>query len=159
MKGLDREQEAPPQEGGSKLVEADLKIAVALSKKAMSEGGGLEMLKKALGSTQDPAQVVSKFLVQLTMKVKDLVAQEGVELSPEIVLAKNGWIVQMLDYVETQLKLPPEFSDEILQDVMETFQAMSMETKQEGAPPQGGQPPMQGQAPMQGPPPPQAGVM
>ena len=134
---------------------ADLKISVHLAKKSMQEGGGLAALNNAIENTTDPAQVISKFLVQLLMSIKDSLTKQNIELSPEIVLADGGWVVQMVDFIEKELKLPPAFSDETIVDVLETFKAMAQgEAKQEAAAsqpqtPQGMPMPPQGM-PMQG---------
>lgn len=119
-----QEQSATQEEGGRDIAAADLKIAVAIAKKTLKEGGGLEALKKGLGTSQDPAQVVSKFLVQLIMKIKDALQQQEIELSPNIILSNNGWLVQMVAFIEDELGLPVEFSEEVISDVMETFKAM-----------------------------------
>ena len=136
------EQEAPAeetQEAPTDVEKADLKISLALGKKTMQEAGGLQALQKGMANTKDPAQVVSKFLVQLIMKIKDSLEKEGIELSPRIVLSANGWLVQMVDFIEVSLKLPTEFSEEVIGDVMETFKAMlqgQSRGEQQGAPPQ-----------------------
>lgn len=150
QKGLDPGKAAPPAAApeGNKatdIEESDLEIAVHMSKQLLLQGGGLQAIQKAVSGTADPAQVISKFLVQLLLKVKDAVAKEGVELSPAIVLGRGGWVEQMLDLIETELKLPPEWSVEILDDIIETFKALA-QSPQQGAAPQGvpapqGQPP------------------
>lgn len=128
--------------------ELDLEIAVKLGQKLMHNAGGLEAIKKAVSSTQDPVQVVSKFLVQLIFKIKDAVAQEGVDLNPSIVLGQGGWLVQMLDLLEQELGLPQEWSDGIVDDVIETFKALAQGGKGGAASPAQGQqqasPPQQG---------------
>lgn len=140
LDGSMQEDPAQEEQSSDRDVEgADLKIALALGKKTMQEAGGLEALQKGIASTKDPAQVVSKFLVQLIMKIKDSLEKEGIELSPRIVLSANGWLVQMVDFIEVSLKLPTEFSEEVIGDVMETFKAMlqgQSQGEQQGAPPQ-----------------------
>lgn len=137
----------------SDLEHLDLEIAVKLGTKLLMEAGGLDVIKKGLDSSGDPAQVVSKFLVQLIMQIKEAIDSQGVELSPNIVLGKGGWVDQMLDLIEGELGLPATFSDDVFADVMETFKAMAQQPQQGGQPPQqGAQPPAQG-APM----PPQGG--
>lgn len=152
-------QEDPAQEKQSSdrdVEGADLKIALALGKKTMKEAGGLQALQQGIQSSKDPTQVVSKFLVQLIMKIKDSLQQQGVELSPSIVLSADGWLVQMIDFIETSLHLPTEFSEEVIGDVMETFKAMlqgQAKGQQETQAPQQGPPqagPPQQAAPMMG---------
>ena len=157
MASLDMAAQEPREAPESSLNKAsqeedmDLQIAVKLSKKLMHEAGGLDAIKKVISASQDPVQVVAKFLVQLIMQIKDEVAKQGIELSPSIVLGQGGWLVQMLDLLEQELGLPQEFSDGIVDDVIETFKALSQGGK-------GGQPPQQAgaQAP-QGPQPLAAG--
>ena len=160
MASLDPTLEAAPEEkqdtsGMSKASqeeELDLQIAVTLGQKLMRNAGGLQAVEKAISSSQDPVQVVSKFLVQLVMQIKDAVAEQGVDLSPSIVLGQGGWLVQMLDLLETELGLPAEFSDGIVDDVIETFKALSQGGKRSGlnastSEAQGGTPPQGQQAP------------
>lgn len=153
---MEEKQDAPDQEAGTEVEAADLKIALALGKKTLQEAGGLKALQQGISSTKDPAQVVSKFLVQLIMKIKDSLQKEGIELSPRIVLSANGWLVQMVDFIETELKLPTEFSEDVIGDVMETFKAMlqgQAKGQQEAQAPQQGPPlagPTQQAVPMMG---------
>lgn len=141
------------QKPASDLEELDLEIAVKMGTKLMKEAGGLQAIEKALAGSGDPAQAISKFLVQLMMKIKETIDAQGVELSPNIVLAKGGWVEQMLDMIEQELGLPPEFSDEVFGDVVETFKALSKGGQQGGQPPaEAGAP-----APQAGPMPPQGG--
>lgn len=156
MAGLDptmQEVQEPADKSSLKKAsqeeEMDLEIAVRLSKKLMKEAGGLDAVKQVISASQDPVQVVAKFLVQLILQVKDEVAKQGVELSANIVLGQGGWLVQMLDLLEQELGLPQEFSDGIVDDVIETFKALSQGGKG-GTPPQGAAP-TQGQ-PTAGPP-------
>lgn len=135
------------------LEHLDLEIAVKLGTKLLMEAGGLDVIKKGLDSSGDPAQVVSKFLVQLIMQIKEAVDSQGVELSPNIVLGKGGWVDQMLELIEGELGLPPTFSDDVFADVMETFKAMAQQPQQQDAQPpaQPGQPAPQA-SPMAAPP-------
>lgn len=117
--------DAPEGEQASELEEMDLQIAVALGKRLMKDAGGLQAVGQAIEGSGDPVQAVAKFLVQLITQIKEAVGSEGVELSPRIVLANNGWVTQMLDNLEQELGLPPEFSDEVFSDVVETFKALA----------------------------------
>lgn len=131
----------PEKQPASDLEQLDLEIAVKLGTKLLKEAGGLKALEKAISDSGDPAQAVSKFLVQLMMQIKEAIDAQGVELSPNIVLGEGGWVNQMLDLIEEELGLPPDFSDEVFNDVMETFKAMSQGNRgaeQAPAGPQGG---------------------
>lgn len=157
MKGTGGRINAQSQKKASDLEELDLEIAVKMGTKLMKEAGGLQAIEKALSGSGDPAQAISKFLVQLMMKIKETVDGQGVELSPNIVLAKGGWVESMLDMIEKELGLPPEFSDEVFSDVVETFKALS-KGGQQGGQPQGAPPAEAGApAPQAGPMPPQGG--
>ena len=157
MKSLDTQMEPQDQYQGmnkaSREEEMDLEIAVKLGTKLLKEAGGLDTLQQAISDTQDPAQVVAKFLVQLILQIKDSVASQDIDLSPNIVLGQDGWIVQMLDLLEKELGLPEEFSEDVLDDVVETFKAMAQ--GEQGGQPQQGQPQA---SPQQGAPMPQQGA-
>jgi hypothetical protein len=135
---------------GTDLEHADLEIAVKMGTKLLLEAGGLQAIEKAINGSGDPAQAISKFLVQLIMQIKEAVSAQGVELSPKIVLAKGGWVDQMLDVIEGELGLPPEFSDQVFGDVIETFKALvqGQQAQQQGGQPQPGAPAPAGNQPV-----------
>lgn len=121
----------PPAQPGQKgkaasgLEELDLEIAVKMGTRLMKEAGGLKAIEQAMNGSGDPVQAISKFLVQLIVQIKEAVEQQGIELSPNIVLAQGGWVEQMLDVIEGELGLPPDFSDQVFADVVETFKALA----------------------------------
>jgi hypothetical protein len=117
----------------SKIEQADLQIAVKMGTKLLREAGGLKAIESALRGSGDPAQAIAKFLVQLIMQIKEAVEKQGVTLSPTIVLGEGGWVHQMLDVIEQELGLPPEFSDQVFGDVVETFKALAQGASQAGA--------------------------
>lgn len=152
MASLDQMGQAPAPQGAapaqgqrgkqaSGLEELDLEIAVKMGTRLMKEAGGLKAIEQALGGSGDPVQAISKFLVQLIMQIKEAVSSQGVELSPNIVLAQGGWVEQMLDVIEGELGLPADFSDQVFGDVVETFKALA-QSPQGG----GGAAPQQAQA-------------
>lgn len=154
---LDQMGQAVPAPGkgnkASDMEKLDLEIAVKMGTKLLREAGGIQAIEKAIQGSGDPVQAISKFLVQLIMQIKEAVQSQGVELSPKIVLAKGGWVQQMLDVIEQELGLPPEFSDQIFGDVIETFKALAQGNKQPsqaapGAPAPAGQPMTGGQQPV-----------
>ena len=143
--GLDTEATAPESKGPQDIAKLDLEIAVKLGTRLLKDAGGLDALRKGVQSSADAPQVVAKFLVQLIMKIKDTLSAQQIQLTPEIVLADGGWIEQMLDVIEKELKLPPEFSDNVVADVMETFKALAQsEAKGEQQPAAAGPPQAQG---------------
>lgn len=115
----------PPQEEGKKYKSSDVELSVRLGVKLLKEGGGLEIIGKALNESQDPAQVIAQFLTQLIGKLAEQLQTEY-DIDPGIFLAKNGWLDAILDYIEVQLKLPKEFSDQVYGEVLETIKAAAM---------------------------------
>lgn len=123
---------APGGKPASEIEELDLQIAVKMGERLMKDAGGLKAIEQAMSGSGDPVQAISKFLVQLIVQIKEAVEQQGVELSPNIVLAKGGWVEQMLDVIEGELGLPPDFSDQVFGDVVETFKALAQGGQQGG---------------------------
>lgn len=97
---------------------------VVLMGKAMLKQGGLDVIKKALAQSKDKAQVIGTFLAQMTGQMAEMTAEEGID--PAIYGQPGGFLDQILDYIELQLGLPPEFSDEVYTETLETIKAASM---------------------------------
>lgn len=157
MASLDKKNKKPASKGppdnmpkATDVEKLDLEIAVKMGTKLMREAGGLDTLDKAITESGDPVQVISKFLVQLIMQIKESIEAQGVELSPSIVLGQGGWVFQMLDLIEEELGMPRDFSNQVFGDVMETFKAMAQQPEEGGPPQEGGQPPMEQGAPPPG---------
>jgi hypothetical protein len=123
--------------------ELDLEIVTAMAKKMLVEGGGLDVVKSAVGESEDPSSVIGQFFAQLFAQMQESLPQE-LEISPRVYLAKGGVLEQLLDFLEVKLGLPKEFSDQVWDAVLETVKAAAM------APPEQAQP--------QGPAAPQPGV-
>lgn len=126
-----------------------VELVTRLAVKMLKEGGGLQVLEKALQQSQDPAQVVGQFLVQLIAGLAENLSQR-IDLDPRIFLAPDGFLDHILNYIEQQLSLPPEFSDEVKAECLEMIRAMAQgETKPQpqAGPQQGAQPPQAGPAP------------
>lgn len=139
MASLDSMREAEKSSGPNK----DVEIAVRMTIKMLQEGGGMEVIAKALQTSKDPAQVVGQFLAQIVGQLAEKLNQEyGVD--PRIFLAQDGWLPKILDYIEGEMGLPPEFSDEVFSQVLETIKAAAMGGKQQPAQPV---PPVQPQQP------------
>lgn len=116
----------PSEDNGAKYSSDDVEMAVRLGIKLMKEGGGLELLSKAINESQDPARVVGQFLGQLMAKLAEVV-RDKYGIDPGIFLAKNGWLDTTLNWIESQLGYPEEFSDKIYQQVLEMIKAAAME--------------------------------
>lgn len=118
---------------------------------AMLDGGGLDVIKQALDKSQDPGQVVGSFLAQLVGQLAEF-TRDNMGISPEVYLQQDGFLDQILDYIERKLGLPPEFSDQVYGETLEVIKAAAQGGGQGGAPqgPPAGPPGPQGPAP-QGP--------
>lgn len=97
---------------------------VVLMGKAMLKQGGLDVIKKALAQSRDKAQVIGTFLAQMTGQMAEMTAEEGID--PAIYAQPGGFIEQILDYIEIQLGLPKDFSDQVYNETLETIKAASM---------------------------------
>lgn len=103
----------------------DVEIAFRMATQALNEGNGLQTLGASLQQSQDPAQVVGKFLATLLGQLAENLRDEyGID--PGVFLAKNGVLEKLLDYIEGKLGLPPEFSDQVYNEVLDTIKAAAM---------------------------------
>lgn len=143
MASLDSMRKAEKQSSPNK----DVELAVRMTIKLLRDGGGLNIIKDAIQQSKDPAQVIGQFLSQVAGQLAEKLDQEyGID--PRIFVSQGGWLEQVLDYIEKQLGLPEEFSDEISGAVLETMKGAAMGS-QNAAQPQG-QPAPQGAPPMAG---------
>lgn len=118
---------------------------VSMMGMAMLDNGGLQTIQQALQSSQDPGQVVGQFLAQLIGQMAEFTAAT-LQIDPAVYTEPNGFLDQILDYIERKLQLPPEFSDQVYGDTLEVIKAAAANPQQTQAP--------QGsprQAPAQGP--------
>lgn len=141
------EQQAAPQQaqqGGGEVAKEDVEIVTRLGIQILSKGG-LDQIKEALTSSNDPAQVIGTFLVQIMSQILEQ-ASSQIDLDPRAFLAQGGFLDHILDYIETKLGLPKEFSDQVYAQTLEVLKAAA----KGGA--QGGQQQAQpGMAPQQAP--------
>ena len=146
---------------GTKFKSEDVELAVNFGIKLLNEGGGLDLIKKSINQSQDPAQVIGQFLAQIIAKLAEQLLQEY-SIDPGIFLAKDGFLDYILNYIEQKLGYPESFSDEIYTQVVEIIKAaaqgpaapngvmegqpsMPPPAQQDGATqPSGGMPPMGG---------------
>lgn len=141
MKNLESKAAAPEAEDSNVLnkeEKLDLEIAVAMAKKLISEGKGMDVIKSAVQGSQDPSSVIGQFFAQMFAQMQESFPAE-LEVSPRIYLAKGGVLEQLLDFIEEELGLPPEFSDQVFGATVETIKAAAQD------------PPAQEQAPAQDP--------
>lgn len=136
MASLDqmKKEQLPPEEEQEVVedvpVSADqVELVTRLGIKLLKEGGGLDTLGKAIQQSQDPAQVVGQFMVQL---IGSLIEQlkEQIDLDPRVFLVPDGFLDNILDFLEDQLSLPSEFSDQVEGEVLEMIKALAMGEQQ-----------------------------
>ena len=143
MKPLDAmpEEKAPAKKGGG----SDKEL-VSMMGMAMLDNGGLDTIKAALQSSQDPGQVVGQFLAQMVGNMAEM-TQEQMGIDPSVYGEPDGFLDQILNYIETELGLPPEFSDQVYGETLEVMKAAAAGGEGGGeappeqmAPPAGGMP-------------------
>lgn len=135
-----------------------VELAVRMTVKMLDEGGGIKVIGDALKQSRDPAQVVGQFLAQIVGQLAEQL-QKQFNVDPAIFLTKGGWLDIILDYIEAELGLPSEFSDQVYGNVLETVKAAAQggenpeQAPQQGAAPQGNVPSNAGGPAQQGLPP------
>lgn len=161
MASLDQmsKEQLPPEEEQEVVEDTpvsaeQVELVTRLGIKMLKEGGGLDTLGKAVQQSQDPAQVVGQFLVQLIGSMLDQL-KEQIDLDPRVFLVPDGFVDNILDFLEDQLSLPEEFSDQVEAEVLEMIKALAQGeqrpqqqqgpgVEQAGAPPQAPAPMPQG---------------
>ena len=102
----------------------DIELLVRAGIKLLS-GGGIDVIKKAIDSSNDPAQVIGQFMAQLILKMgEDIV--EKMQIDPRAFLAKGGFLEELLDHIEQKLSLPSDFSDKVYSETVEVIKAVVM---------------------------------
>lgn len=109
----------------------DVEIAVRLAIKMLDEGGGLKVISDAIQQSKDPAQVIGKFLAQMIGQLAEKLRDEA-GINPGIFIAKNGFLDQILDYIETKLGYPEDFSDQVYAQVLDTIKAAARSPRPQG---------------------------
>lgn len=118
----------------------------------LMNAGGWDIVKDALDS-KDPARPLGAFFAELMLKVAQAATEKGMQIDGTVFMRPDGVLFKLLDIIEQHFGMPPEFSDEIFDEVVaivEQSMAKSQQT-QAGTAPQGA--PTQPQAA----PPPQGG--
>jgi hypothetical protein len=126
MASLDKKKEVKSEVGD----DAQL---VSMMGMALLDNGGLETIQKALQSSQDPGQVVGQFLAQLIGQMAEFTAAT-LQIDPAVYTEPNGFLDQILDYIERKLQLPSEFSDQVYGDTLEVIKAAAANPQQAQAP-------------------------
>lgn len=110
----------------------------------LMNAGGWNIVDDAL-KAQDPARPLGMFLGQLLIKVATALQEKGMQVDMTVFLRPNGVLTNILDLIEQHFKMPPEFSDEIFNEVKTVIEGIVQESQAQGQ----GQAP-QGQPPQQG---------
>lgn len=152
---MNMEEEVAANQGANVSGE-DVEIAFRMAVQMLNEGGGLDLIRKTINESNDPAQVIGQFLAQIMGQLAEQLQAE-VGIDPRIFLAKDGWLDLMLDYIEDQLGYPPEFSDEVYTQVLDIIKAAAQSPQAPNNAAQGGAP--QGAPAPQQAMPPQGGMM
>lgn len=120
----------------------DLAIMLTLSKNLIDDGG-YEVIEQAQNS-KDPGVVIAQFLMQLS---EQLAEQLPFEPSARILLAEDGWVEQISDFLQDDYNVPKKVMDRA--EIYMATAAQQMEQagqQQQQAPQQGreaqGAPPM-----------------
>lgn len=95
-----------PDQALSKDEKDDLAIMLTLSKNLIDDGG-YEIIEQAQNS-KDPAVVIGQFLMQLS---EQLAEQLPFDPSPRILLAEDGWVEQISDYIQEEYQVPKKIMD------------------------------------------------
>lgn len=140
-------EQAMQDNKGQEVSNEDVEIAFRMAVQMLNSGGGMQVIRDAMNGSQDPAQVIGQFLAQLMGQLAEQL-QGQVNLDPRVFLAKNGWLDLMLDYIESELGLPSEFSDQVYGEVLETIKAAAANP----APNSAMDPNAQGELPQEAPP-------
>lgn len=156
MASLDQmsKQTLPPEEEqqvieDTPVDEQQVEIVTRLAIKMMKDGGALGTLEKALTQSKDPAEVVGQFIVQMIGALMENLKTQ-IDLDPRVFLVPDGFLDNILDFIEDQLSLPEEFSEEVEGAVLEMIKALAQGEQQpapaqgpglEQGPPQGAMPP------------------
>lgn len=120
------EQESPEEARLTEEEEADLRIAVTLSKNIIDDGG-IEVIDQALSGSSDPAQVIGQFLMQVVAQMSEELPKE-LNLSPRVFLAEGGWVEEISDYLQEVYEVP-----ENVMDRAEMFIAAQADSMAQGA--------------------------
>lgn len=109
------------EEGTTEYRAVDVKVATNIVLEALDQGG-LQVIRDAINQSEDPAMVIGQLLAQIFGQVAESAEQEY-NIPPGVFVAEGGVLDHVLNYIESELGYPEEFSDEIYAQVMETIKA------------------------------------
>lgn len=117
----------------------DVEIATRMGIKLLMDGGAIQQIETAIRQSEDPGQVVGQFLAQLIAQLAEQL-QGQIDLDPRVFLAKGGFLENILNFIEDQLGLPEEFSEQVWGEVVEMIKALAMDPQDKRPAPPGAQP-------------------
>jgi len=132
--------QSPEEETLTKDEQDDLAIMITLSKNLIDDGG-YEVIEQAQNS-KDPAVIIGQFLMQLS---EQLAEKLPFDPSPRIMLARDGWVEQISDYIQEEYNVPSKVMDRAEIYIATSAQQMQQEQVAQDQQPQGA--PMPQQAP------------
>lgn len=119
----------------------DVEIVTRMGIKLLMDGGAIKQIEQAIRQSEDPGQVVGQFLAQLIAQLAEQL-QGQIDLDPRVFLAKGGFLENILNFIEDQLGLPEEFSDQVWGEVVEVIKALANDPADQRPAPPGAQPGM-----------------
>lgn len=124
-------KEAPEQEGIALTdeEEQDLKIAVLMGERLL-EHGGFDVIEKAVASSSDPGQVIGQFLMQMGQQLHESMPDD-MKLSPKIMLAQDGWVEQISDFIQEEGLANKDVMDKAEIYIASTAQQMAQSKQQQ----------------------------
>lgn len=123
---------AEPLDNAKAPESSDAEI-VSMMGMAMLDAGGLDLISQSLNSSSDPGQVVGQVLAQLIGQLAEF-ASANMGVDPQVFLQPDGFLDQILDYIERKLGLPADFSDQVYGETLEVIKAAAAQPAGEGPP-------------------------
>lgn len=112
--------------------EQDLQLAVLLTERMLRDDG-FSVIEQALETSNDPAQVIGQFLLQMIKQIDETMPNDA-KLSKRIWLAKGGWLEQIMDLIIDEFQLDYAIADKAEVYVAETATQMAKAGKAGGTP-------------------------
>ena len=120
------EQESPEEGKLTKDEQDDLAIMLTLSKNLIDDGG-YEVIEQAQNS-KDPGVVIGQFLMQLS---EQLAEQLPFDPSPRILLAPDGWVEKISDFIQEEYNVPKKVMDRAEIFIATSAQQMGQASQQQ----------------------------
>lgn len=106
-------------------VDEDLaEYSYLLGVELLEDGGGMELLQKAVQQSGDPVEVIAQFIVQMVAQLTEVLAQET-NFDPRVMLVRGGFVDSITDYIVQKLNLGEESIQMIEDEVLEMVKALA----------------------------------